>query len=69
MHAPQITSSGPTSFEPRLREHLALLAQIGGEEDDQEDLRELAGLERERADAHPEPRAVDGRAEPGHARQ
>ena len=52
-------------LQPRLREHLALLAQVGGEEDDQEDLRELAGLEPERADVHPEARAVDRRAEAG----
>ena len=56
-------------LQPPLREHLALLAQVGGEEDDQQDLRELARLELERADVHPEPRAVDGRAEPGQARQ
>ena len=56
-------------LQPSLREHLALLAQVRGEEDDQEDLRELAGLELERADAHPEPRAVDGRPEPGQPRQ
>ena len=59
----------PDVLEPRLRERLALLAQVGGEEDDQEDLRELARLELDRADAHPEPCAVDRRAEPGHARQ
>ena len=69
MQPPQMTSSGPMSFSRALREHLTLLAQVGGEEDDQEDLRELARLELDRADVHPQPRAVDRRAEPGHARQ
>ena len=67
--AAQITSSGPEVLQPALREHLALLAQVAGEEDDQEDLRELARLELKPPDVHPEPRAVDGRADPGQARQ
>ena len=46
-------------LQPALGQHLALLAQVAGEEDDQEDLRQLAGLELEGADPHPEPRAVD----------
>ena len=45
--AAQITSSGPDVLQPALREHLALLAQVAGEEDDQEDLRQLARLELE----------------------
>ena len=59
----------PEVLQPSLCEHLALLAQVAGEEDDQEDLRELARLELERADVDPEARAVDGRAEPGQRRQ
>src|SRR5581483_7849576 len=46
-------------LQPPLREHLALLPQIAREEDDQRDLRELAGLELQRPDLHPEPRSVD----------
>ena len=65
MAPPQITSSGPKSFSRPWREHLALLAQVAGEEDDQHDLRELAGLELERADCDPEARAVDLVADPG----
>ena len=49
-------------LQPSLREHLALLAQVGGEEDDQRDLAELARLELQAADMHPEPRAVDASA-------
>ena len=43
----QIDEQRPHVLQPPLREHLALLAQVAGEEDDQEDLRELARLERE----------------------
>ena len=59
----------PEVLQSSLRQHLALLAQVPGEEDDQEHLRELARLELERADMHPEARAVDGGAEPGHRGQ
>ena len=33
---------GPEVLEPPLREHLTLLPEVGGEEDDEEDLRELS---------------------------
>ena len=56
-------------LQPRLGERFTLLAQVGGEKDDQEDLRELARLELDRADAHPQPGAVDRRSEAGDARQ
>ena len=59
----------PEILEPALRQHLSLLAQVAGEEDDQEDLRDLAGLELERSDVHPEPRPVDVLAEAGQRRQ
>ena len=59
----------PEILEPALRERLALVAQVGGEEDDQHDLRELAGLELERADLDPQPRAVDRLADPRDRRQ
>ena len=52
-------------LQPALCEHLALLAQVGREKDDQRDLRELAGLELERACAHPQPGAVDRRPDHG----
>src|SRR4030095_4484648 len=35
----------PEVLEPELRQHLALLAQVAGEEDDEQDLRQLAGVE------------------------
>ncbi len=50
-------------LEPALGEDLALLPEVAGEEDDQHDLRQLAGLELDAADVHPEPRAVDGLAD------
>ena len=59
----------PEVLEPPLRQHLALVAQIAGEEDDQEDLRQLARLELERAHLHPQPRAVDRLADPRQRRQ
>ena len=46
-------------LQPSLCEHLALLAQVAGQEQDQQDLRELARLELEAADADPEAGAVD----------
>src|SRR5439155_11047238 len=56
-------------FQSPLRENLALLAQVGGEEDDQQNLRKLAGLELQRAETDPQSCAVDGPAEPGRERQ
>ena len=41
-------------LQSALREHLALLTEIPGEEDDQEDLGQLAGLELHRSELHPE---------------
>ena len=49
----------PEVLEPSLRQHLLLGVQVGGEKDDHRDLAQLAGLELERSDAHPEPGAVD----------
>src|SRR5581483_7774489 len=59
----------PHVLEAPLRKHLALLAQVARQEDDQEDLRELAGLHLDRADAHPQTRAVHRRADAREARQ
>ena len=42
-------------------EQLAVVDEVRGEEDDEQHLGDLAGLEVERADAHPQPRAVDRR--------
>ena len=50
-------------------QHLAVLAQVAGEEDDDADLRELGRLEGERADLHPEVGAVDLLADPRQARR
>ena len=66
---PQIDEQRPPVLQPPLGEHLALLAQVRGEEDDERDLPELARLELERADVDPEPRAVDRLADHGQARQ
>ena len=49
----------PEILEPRLREQLTLLAEIRGQEHDEEHFRQLAGLEAERPDVDPEPGAVD----------
>ena len=59
--APQTTSSGPKCLSGgivmpeeaarALHQHLARVAQVGGEEDDDRDLAELGRLERDRADA------------------
>ena len=65
--APQISEQRPEVLQPALREHLALLAQVAGEEDDQRDLRELARLELERAELHPQAGAVDRSPIPGSA--
>ena len=50
-------------------QHLAVLAQVAGEENDQADLRELGRLEGERAELDPEVGAVDLFADPGQARR
>jgi hypothetical protein len=50
-------------------EHLSIVPEVARDEDDQENLGELAGLERDRADRDPEVRAVDRLAEPGKGRQ
>ena len=77
--APQTTSIGPRclsggSVTPAIRrraddQHLALLAQVAGQEDDDGELAELGRLEGERADVDAEVGAVDLGADPGHARQ
>ena len=51
------------------RQHVALGHQVAGEEDDQQDLGELAGLEREAGEPDPDPRAVDGGADQRQQRQ
>ncbi len=50
---PEEQEQRPEILEACLREHLALLAEVRGEEDDQEHLRELAGLEAEAARCRP----------------
>ena len=47
------------------REHFAFVDEIPGQEDDQENLGQLAGLEVDRAEPHPEPGPVDLPAQPG----
>ena len=59
----------PEVLQPPLRQHLPLLAQVAGQEHDQQQLRHLAGLELERADAHPQPRAVYRLSDHGQRRQ
>src|SRR5262245_7712290 len=49
----------PEVLQSSLCEHLPLLAQVAGQEDDQHDLRELAGLELDPTHVHPEARSVD----------
>ncbi len=49
-------------------QHLAVLAQVAGEEDDDADLRELGWLEGKRADLHPEVGAVDLLTDPRQTR-
>ena len=67
--APQIAKQRAEVLEAALGEHLALLSQVAREEEDQEDLRELAGLELERPDVDPELHAVDSLAEPRNGRE
>ncbi len=50
-------------------QHLAVLPQVGGEEDDDRDLRELGRLEGDRADLDPEVGAVHLFADPRQARR
>ena len=67
--APQTTSSGPKCFSGGIvspsdpargdREHLPLLGQVAGEEDDDADLRQLGRLEGDRADVDAQIGAVD----------
>ena len=56
-------------LEPALREGLPLLAQVAREEEDQADLRELARLELQRADADPQTDAVHALADSRHRRE
>ena len=51
------------------REQLALVDEVRGEEHHEQHLGGLAGLEVQRADAHPEARAVDLLADAGEQRQ
>ncbi len=55
----------PEILEPRLREHLTLLPEVRGQEDDEEHLRKLAGLEAERPDVDPQAGAVHGAPDDG----
>ena len=59
----------PEDLVRALDEHLARVAQVGREEDDDRDLRQLGGLEGDRADADAEVRAVDLLADPRDARE
>ena len=59
----------PEIFQPSLGENFALPPKVGGEKDDQEDLRNLAWLKREAADRDPQARPVHGRADAGNARK
>src|SRR5918999_706830 len=56
-------------LEPCLSQHLTLLAQVAGEEDDQEDLRELARLEPHRTHLDPQAGPVHSPTDHGHRRQ
>src|SRR5205085_2257213 len=51
-------------LQASLREDLALLLEIAGEEDDQRDLAQLTGLQAERTEMDPQPRAVDRHGDP-----
>ena len=71
-----MTSRGPACSERRepeashaAAEELPAIAEVAGQEDDEEDLRELAGLERHGPELDPEGGAVDRGAEPGDRRQ
>ena len=69
---PRCLRSGSTGRNRGQRGHgqqLALLDQVGGEEDGQGDLGELAGLEADRPERHPDAGAVDGLADAGDQRQ
>ena len=54
---------------PGGHQQLAVVAQVGREEDHDRDLAELGGLEADRADVHREVGAVDLAADPGQPRQ
>jgi hypothetical protein len=47
-----------------LREHLAFLAEVRGEKDDERDLAELTGLKAQRPKMHPQARAIDAETDP-----
>ena len=59
----------PRIFAPDHRQRIARGHQVSGEEDRQRDLAELTGLEGERTDPDPDPRAIDGAADPREHRQ
>src|SRR4249919_1682068 len=59
----------PEILEPSLRDDLPLLAQVPREEEDEADLRELARLELDDAEVHPQPRAVHLLADSGNRRE
>ena len=47
------------------REYLAFVDEVSGQEDDEKDLRQFAGLEVDRAEPNPQAGAIDLTAEPG----
>ena len=64
--ARQVDEQDPAAGE---RERVAVQHEVAGERDHEQHLGDLAGLEAERAEADPDPGAVDGGAEPGDHRQ
>jgi hypothetical protein len=68
---PKCLRSGSTTGRSHARhgQQLPLLHEVRGEEDGEHDLGELAGLEADRAEAHPDAGAVDRAADAGDERQ
>ena len=69
---PEVSDLGqaqPAEAPSAAGEQLSFVDQVRGEEQDEQDLRGLAGLEVHRADPHPEPRPVDRLPDPGCERQ
>ena len=68
----EVAAAGQVDEEhaaPGQGERVAVQHEVAGERDHQQHLGDLAGLEAERAEADPDPGAVDGGAEAGHHRQ
>ena len=71
-HGPEIARPGDGQAEVGVghhRQHLALAHQVAGEEDDLQQLRELAGLEGDRAQPELDARAVDRLTDAGDGEQ